>query len=130
MSVRTIRRTWFAGLWLLLPWPLFVFGNALVPAVRYVLLGLVAAAVAIAEGASGPVGLIVLLFFGMGIATTSGCWILAYLISRCLNRFPVRVQHTITWLCLGIAFLACLALDVYRTPFGRALRGGLIEVLS
>ena len=51
-----LQRYWFAALWLLFPWPLLVLQDAFVPAARYVLLGGVAAIVAFAEGAAGPVG--------------------------------------------------------------------------
>jgi hypothetical protein len=127
---RPIRRLWFGGLWLFLPWPLLIFSDALVPAVRYLLLGSVAASVAIAEGASGPVGMLVVLFLGMAALTTLGCWLLACLAAMLLGPLPLRTQRTISWFCLAVALAASLVWEPYRTPFGRALAGGLLDVLS
>ena len=43
MTETNQRRLLFLGLWLTLPWPMVVFGEAFVPAVRYVLLAAAAA---------------------------------------------------------------------------------------
>ena len=130
MQPRTLRRLWFVGFWLLMPWPLYIFGDAFVPAVRYLILGVVAATVAVAEGASGPVGGLVFLFLGMGLITTLACWAAAWLTSKLLIHFSVFTQRTVTLGGLGSALLFCLVFEPYATPFGRALTGGLLEVLS
>ena len=130
MQPRTLRRLWFVGLWLLLPWPLHVFGDALVPAVRYLILGGVAATFAAAEGAAGPVGGIVVLFLGMGIATTFACWVAAWFLAKLLLAFSAPTQRIVTFGVLGAALVFCLACDPYATPFGRAPTGGLLDVLS
>ena len=130
MTTRTIRRLWFTGLWLFLPWPLVVFSDALVPAIRYLLLGAVAATVAVAEGASGPVGGVVFLFLGMGIVTTLACWLAAWAIARVLGLLPPGSRRIVTWVCLVAALIWALAFDPYQTPFGRAPTGGLLDVLS
>jgi hypothetical protein len=130
MSERGLRRLWFLGLWLLMPWPLFIFADAFVPAVRYVLLGAAAAAIALFEGSSGPVGLIVTLFVGMGVATTGACWVLAFVAGRLLVRLPGRTSMALTGLVMGPSLLIALVFEPYRTPFGRALKGGLLQVLS
>ena len=130
MNTAWIRRIWFGGLWLLFPWPLLIFSDSFVPAVRYLILGVVAATVAVTEGASGPVGQLVLLFLGMAALTTSGCWLLAWLISRLLAPLPVGVQRAITLGCLGAALVGSLLFEPYRTSLGRALTGGLLDVLS
>jgi hypothetical protein len=130
MRPRTLRRLWFVGLWLLLPWPLHIVGEAFVPAVRYLILGGVAAAFAAAEGAAGPVGGIVCLFLGMGIVTSLGCWLAAWGIAKLLARCSAFTQRAVTFGGLGAALVFCLAFEPYATPFGRALTGGLLDVLS
>jgi hypothetical protein len=130
LNARTLRRLWFLGLWLLVPWPLLVYSEAFVPAARYMLLGGVAATVALAEGASGPVGLIVLLLLGYGVVTSVLCWVIAWLVTRVLTRLPPNIARVITLGCLGGGLLAGLLFEPYRTPFGRALTGGLLQVLS
>lgn len=130
MHLQRLRRLWFFGLWLLLPWPLLVLQDAWVPAVRYVLLGLAAALVAITEGAAGPVGLIVLLFLGWGALTSLLTWLLAWLIAKLLDQLPAKFAIALTACILGSGLAWALLLEPYRTPFGRALRGGLLQVLS
>ena len=125
-----LQRYWFAALWLLFPWPLLVLQDAFVPAARYVLLGGVAAIVAIAEGAAGPVGLLVLLFLGWGALTSLLCWLLAWSIARLLDHVPETTANMATIAILVLGLLWALFLEPYSTPFGRALRGGLLEVLS
>jgi len=127
---RSLRRLWFIGLWLLLPWPIFAFGDAFVPAARYAILGIVAAAVAITEGASGPVGLILLLFASMTVGTTLGCWLLAWMIAKLLAVLPDTAARRVTFAALSIALLWALLFAPYHTHFGRAARGGLLEILS
>ena len=130
MKPRMLRRAWFLGLWLLLPWPLSVIGDAFVPSVRYALLACAASSVALAEGAAGPVALIVALFVGIAILTTSACWVIAWAIAKLLARLPAAQASTITWACLGFGLIVALFFEPYRTPFGRALTGGLLQVLS
>jgi hypothetical protein len=114
----------------MLPWPLVAFADAFVPAARYILLGSVATLVALTEGASGPVGLVVSLLMGWGLVTTLACWLLAWIIGRGLAGLPLAVQRATTWGGLGSLLVAGLAFEPYVTPFGRALRGGLLAVLS
>jgi hypothetical protein len=130
MSGPTLRRLWFAGLWLLWPWPLVIFADAFVPAARYALLAAAAAAVALHEGAAGPVGMIVALLVGMALVTTAGCWVLAFVVARVLAYLPRRASVVLTLLLLGIGLVVALVSSPYRMPFGRAPYGGLLEVLS
>jgi hypothetical protein len=130
MSERGTRRLWFFGLWLLLPWPLLIFADGFVPAVRYVLLASAATAIAVFEGSSGPVALIVTLFVGMGLVTTVGCWLIAFVVAKLLARLTERTSMILTLSLLGTGLVIALFFAPYRTPFGRALRGGLLEVLS
>jgi len=130
MSRRGIRRLWFAGLFFLLPWSMLVFGGAWVPAVRFLILGSVAAIVAISEGAGGPVAGLVFVFLAHAAVTTLLCWGLAWVVSLALGRLPEPVAARITYACLAVGLAVSLLLDPYRTPFGRAARGGLLEILS
>lgn len=127
---RTLRRVWFVGLWLVLPWPMFVFNDAVVPAVRYALLATVALAMAVTQGAAGPVVLIVVLFVAMALGTTLGCWLLAWGIEKLLRNLPPTAQRTITFGALAVALVWAVAFAPYRTSFGRTLTGGLLDVLS
>jgi hypothetical protein len=130
MEALRLRRLWFAGIWLLFPWPLLVLQDAFVPAVRYLLLGIVAATVAILEGAAGPVGMLVVLFLGWGIGTSFCSWLLAVAIAKLLGRLPHRTALSLSLGTLGVALVWALFFEPYRTVFGRALRGGLLQVLS
>ena len=129
-SKRVNRRLWFFGLWLLLPWPFVLFGEAFVPAVRFVILAGAASAVALTEGAAGPVGMIIGLFVGYAIGTTLLCWLFAWLISLALAPLPETTARRLTLACLVAGLVFALLFDPYTTPFGRASRGGLLEVLS
>ena len=130
MTVRMARRIWFTGFWFLLPWPMFVFADAFVPAVRYAILAVVVAVVGAFEGASGPGGMILLLFSVLTVVTTLGCWLLAWAMTVALSGLSPASRRTITWACLAAAILVSVWLDPYTTPFGRAPVGGLLEVLS
>ena len=92
------------------------------------MLAVAAAPVAVAEGGSGPVGLILGLLAGMVLATRFARGILAWHIARALGVPPPRVQLGLTWGLLVAAVTVALFL-AYGTPFHRALRGGLLQVL-
>ena len=130
MQLRSLRRLWFAGIWLLFPWPLLVYQDAFVPAARYLLLAAVAGIMASMEGSAGPVGLLVALFVGWAIGTSLLSWLLAWLIAKVMARFPNRVANALTFGILSAGLLWALLFEPYRTPFGRALEGGLLQVLS
>jgi hypothetical protein len=124
------RWVWFLGLWLLAPWPLGILGDSLVPAVRYAILTAAGASVAFAEGASGPVGGIIALFAAMTAATTLGCGLAAWVVSRALAPLPQSYQRAISWYAFGAGVGLALLFEPYCTPMGRAATGGLLEVLS
>jgi hypothetical protein len=130
MKPRVLRRIWFLGLWMLLPWPLSVIGSAFVPAVRYAILACASSSIALTEGAASPVGSIVALFVGVTLLTTLACWVIAWVIAKLLARLPLGYASAITWACLGFGLFVALLFEPYRTPFGRALTGGLLQVLS
>ncbi len=130
MTPKTVRRLWFWGLWLLLPWPLIILGDGLVPPIRYTILALAASAVALAEGAGGPLPGLVAFFWGWALVTTLGTWIIARLAARLLATASEPVRSRCTLAALLLALLWSLLLEPYSTPFGRAATGGLLEILS
>ncbi|MCP4036951.1 MAG: hypothetical protein GY944_27190 [bacterium] len=127
---RRLRRLCFVGIFFLVPWPLWVLQDAFVPAARYVLLGGVAATVALFEGAAGPVRQIVLLFLGWGALTSALSWGLAWAFARLAGALPDRTALLTTYSLLTAGLVWALFFEPYRTPFGRAVRGGLLQVLS
>ena len=102
MSVRAVFWVLFVLLVFVLPLPLLGPFDALVPVVRFALLFGVSAAVAMAEGAAGPVPLILLLFgahalFGLGV-----CAGIAWLASRGLSRLaPASRRVWVSALVVG-----------------------------
>jgi hypothetical protein len=130
MSVRAIRRLWLLGAWLMLPWPMVIFGDIWVPAVRYTVLAGVACSVALAEGAAGPVLALVLLFSAWATVTTLGCWLFAWAVSKLMSLLPADVAGVVTLAILLMGLVAALALTPYETRFGTARMGGLLDILS
>jgi hypothetical protein len=130
MSLRTTRWLWFLGVWLMLPWPMLLFANAWVPAVRYLLLTLVSLTVGVFEGAAGPVPMIILLFALHATVYTAAAWGMAWGASRALGGVAPGARGWLTLGALATALALSLAFDVYRTPFGTAPVGNLLRVLS
>ena len=130
MSRRGLRWIWFLGLFLLAPWPLSAIGDAYVPAVRYLMLASAGLAVAFAEGAQGPVPLIIGLMVVAALGYTALCVALAGLIVRALERLGQIPALGITLLALCVALAVALIGTPYLTPFGHAPRGGLLEIFS
>jgi len=130
MGVRAIRRLWFLGAWLLLPWPMVIFGDIWVPAVRYAILAGVACAVALAEGAGGPVLALVFLFSAWAAVTTLGSWLFAWAVSKLLGLLPGRMAGVVTLAILLVGLVVTLVLTPYETRFGTARTGGLLDILS
>ena len=97
MTTHRIRWLWFVGLWLLAPWPwpLPAVADVFVPAARYALLASAAIAIVVAEGAAGPVALVVAVFTGWALVTTLGCWLVAWLGSRALALVSPRIRTAI-----------------------------------
>jgi len=115
---------------MMFPWPFPFLHDAWVPAVRYLVLGSAAASVAIFEGAAGPVRPLVALFLAWSLLTTALSWAIAWGIARFARRWPDRAALLWTYSLLTLGLVWALFFEPYRTPFGRALRGGLLQVLS
>jgi hypothetical protein len=130
VSVRTARWLLFLAFALTLPLPMLGPFAALVPAVRYAILFSAAAAVAVAEGAAGPVPAVLTLLGLHALAGLLGCGLAAWLAGVLLARLSPRARRGLV-LGAGFALLAAAsAFELYRTPFGRAPRASLWGVLS
>ena len=130
MTPATTRRLWFLGLWLMLPWPLPFLDTPFAPAVRYLILATAGSTLALFEGGAGPITLLIVLFAVWGGLTTFFCWALGWAMGRLLGTLAPPLGGRLTWVCLAVALAIALTLEPYATPFGRAARGGLLEVLS
>lgn len=120
MSARATFCTLLALFVFVLPLPLLGPFDALVPVVRFVLLFGASAAVAIQEGAAGPVPLIVLLFAAHAVFGLAACVLFAWLGTRGLSGLAPETRRIGVWVfVLGFVILASV-FDVYRTAFGRA----------
>ncbi len=130
MHQRRLRRLWFLALLFLFPWPLPLLHDAFVPAIRYWILGSVAATVGVLEGAAGPVGQIVALLLGWALITTAICWLMAFLLARLGRLVPDRTALLASYSAITGLLAWALIFEPYYTPFGHAVRGGLLQVLS
>jgi hypothetical protein len=129
LSVRTARWLGFVGLFLLLPCPMLVF-DAVVPAVRYVILAAAALLVLLAEGGAGPVPAIVLLFGLHAVFYTAIAWILSWAATHLVSRVAPRALAPLTWMALAAGFTIALVFEPNRTPFGLRATSGLLDILS
>ncbi|MDP6977731.1 MAG: hypothetical protein QF570_03900 [Myxococcota bacterium] len=130
MHRRRLRRLWFLALLFLCPWPLPLLHDAFVPAIRYWMLGSVAATLGLLEGAAGPVFQIVLLLLGWALITTAMCWLIAFLLARASGLIPDRTALLASYSAITGLLIWALTFEPYHTPFGHAVRGGLLQVLS
>ena len=121
---------WFFALFFLFPWSLPFYTGPFVPAVRYWILGSAGAAVAATEGAAGAAGPIVGLLLGWALVTTALCWLIASLVARAAGRLPDRSALLLSYCAITFGLAWALLFQPYTTTFGRALRGGLLQVLS
>jgi len=129
MSVLVARRLLWLGLLLALPLPMVALDAALVPVARFLLLGGVCVAVMLVEDAGGVVGLLALVFLAHACVYAGLLWLLAFAISRGLRGLTPRRRAALTLAALALGLVAVTATRPYRTPFGRAPRGNLVEVL-
>jgi hypothetical protein len=130
MSVRAVRWLLFGSLVLALPFPMLGPFAALVPPIRYAILLGAASAVALTEGAAGPVGLILGLL-GLNLAVSlAAAWLAAWVLSRAVGALQppaLRTGLAVGAVCVGLALAA--SLPVYATVFGRAPSANLLGVL-
>lgn len=114
MSRRATRRLlWLAAL-LLIPLPYLVAADGAVPAVRFALLGGVAAAYAGLVNGSGVAWPLSALLLGHALVYALALWAGAALLARVL---PARLRGAVAALLVVAGFGVALAFDVYHTPF-------------
>jgi hypothetical protein len=129
MSVRTSRRLLWAGLVLMLPLPMLLFGG-LVPVARYWLLAGVAAGLIAAEGWGSVPAEIFALFFLHALVYTLLTWLLARWLARALAAAPGRLAAwTLALLAAGVVVTS--AFHPFVTPFAPVSpRANLLHVLE
>lgn len=130
MSVRAARWLLFLLMALTLPLPLLGPMAAFAPTVRYALLAAATGAIALTEGAAGPVLGLLGLFLVHVVVGLGLCWLIGWLGSITLRRLSDRLRGALV-IVLAVSVLGvALSIDLYETPFGRAPTGTLIGVLS
>ena len=130
MKVTTARWLLFVIIALTLPLPLLGPLHAFAPAARYLVLASVTASVALVEGASGPVPLILLLFAVHALGYLALEWILAWALARGLAHFSPSLRGRLVILACGTLVFFSIAFDQYQTPFGTLPRSNLLGLLS
>ena len=119
MSVRACYWTLWLLLGFVLPLPLLGPFDALVPVARFIMLFGFSAAVAIAEGAAGPVPLILLLFAAHALSGLALCALIAWGGARGLSGLTSSGRRALVAVVVLGAVGFVTAFDFYRTPFGR-----------
>jgi hypothetical protein len=130
MSARAIRWLFFGFLALALPFPMLGPFEAFVPPVRYAILLGAGAAVALAEGAAGPVSLILVLLAINLVVSLAAAWVAAWAASRVLGAVPspaLRRGLAVGVVCVGLALATIV--PIYETAFGRAPTANLPGLL-
>lgn len=130
MSVRRAGWVLFGVFALVAPLPMLGPFDAFMPAARYLLLALAAAAVALAEGAAGPVPGILALFAGhalVGLLLAGG---LGWIAARLTRPLSAGARRLVVLGVCGALLAGAVAFEVYRTPFGRTPTANLLGVLS
>jgi hypothetical protein len=130
MSVRAAGRWLWLGFALMLPFPALGPFGGFVPAVRHLILFAVTGAVAVTEGAGGPVPGILLLFAVHAIVTLALAWGLAWAVSRLLAALSSSARRKVVWLALAAMLVSALVFEPYHTSFGRTPTSNLLGVLS
>ena len=130
MSVRAARWLLFGVFALTVPAPLLGPFDAFAPAVRYLLLASVTGAIAVVEGAAGPVPGILALFALHALVYLVLAWLGAWLVARLTRRFSPAARRAAVFAISGALLLAALVFDLYRTPFGPRPTSNLLGVLS
>lgn len=130
MSVRKARWVLFLVFVLTIPLPLLGPLSVFAPAARYVVLASVTAAVALAEGASGPVPMIFLLFALHAVIYLALEWLFAWWMARGLSRLSPMGQRYLVFVICGILLIGSISLNLYRTPFGTLPSSNLLGLFS
>ncbi len=130
MTIRTACWLLFIVFALTIPLPLLGPLPAMAPAARYLILASVTTSVALVEGASGPVPLILLLFAVHAFVYLALEWLLAWIIARALSNLSPGIRSKLVIATCGALLIVSIAFDLYRTPFGTIPRSNLLGLLS
>jgi hypothetical protein len=130
MSVRAAWGWLFFALALMLPFPVLGPFGGFVPPVRHLILLAATGAVAVTEGAAGPVPGILKLFAIHAVVTLALVGALAWGASRALAALSPRARRGVVWAAIAAMLVLALAFEPYETSFGRAPTANLIGVLS
>jgi len=128
MSVRRAAWLLFAAFALTLPFPAVGPFGGFVPAVHHVVLLAATLAVAVAEGAAGPVPRILALFAVHAAVTLALTGLAAWLCARLLASRSPATRRTVVWAVCAALLAVSLAFELYETPFGRAPTANLLGV--
>jgi len=128
MSVRRAAWLLFAMFALTLPFPAIGPFGGFVPAVHHVVLLAATVAIAVAEGAAGPVLGILLLFAFHAAVTLVLTALAAWLCARLLASRSPAARRTVVWAVCAVLLAVSLAFEIYQTPFGRAPTANLLGV--
>lgn len=130
MSVAVARRVWLVAILSLAPAPLLLFGGELAPPARYALLLAATLAIAVREGAAGPVPMLAALFAAHLLVYLALAWLASRAVGRLLTPLAPSARGWITLGMCGLALAAALTLPLYRTPLGPRPTATLLGALS
>jgi hypothetical protein len=130
MTPRAARRWLWLGFVLMLPFPMLGPFGGFLPAARYAILFAATAAIAVVEGAAGPVQGILMVFGVHLLATLALTWLLAWIASRALAPLSDARRRNVVCGVVAVMLVYALAFEPYQTPFGRAATAGLLGILS
>ncbi len=130
MTVRRARWLLFVAFACTVPFPILgPFGGS-VPAVRHVILLAATGAVALAEGAAGPVPGLLILFALHAAVTLALCGAAAWLGALLSAALSPAARRTAVLTVVAVLVATALLFPLYETPFGRAPTATLVGVLS
>lgn len=130
MTVRRARWLLLATFALTVPFPILgPFGGS-VPAVRHLVLLAATGAVAIREGAAGPVPGLLVLFAVHLMVTLALCLAAAWLCARLSASLSPPARRTAVLIVLAVLVVTAVLFPIYDTPFARAPHSTLLGVLS
>ncbi len=129
MRASACRDLLWLSLILVVPLPIHLAGDALVPVARMLLLAGVCLAMIAVEGAGSVAALLAAGFLVFAGLYASVLWVACHLLTRATAgvRDTARTAATLGFAALALA--AAIATEPYITPFGTAARGNLLQVL-
>jgi hypothetical protein len=130
MSIRAARWLLFGVFVLTVPVPLIVGFDAFVPPIRYLILFAAASAIAIAEGAEGPVPSIMALLGGYALVTFLFAGLVAWVLGRLSKPLSPELRRGFVFGLCGALLLVSILFEIYRTPFAHSTTANLFGVLS